>query len=171
MGKKGGALDPAFETHEAYYKEAAELADVLLVENVPEYGVEHTKRALGPDFTIKSVTLDPRVLGLPAARARIFIIAYRHAKITWKEGITMENVLGALTHQVVADASMYIWDKVQPAKLTPGQEPSWTCEFNNLLKLGTGMSPKNMVSPLRVVNFQNIRQSPKHVVSTCRNET
>ncbi|CAK9003466.1 unnamed protein product [Durusdinium trenchii] len=40
MGKQRRQADPVFSTHRAFYKEIPRTADVMLVENVPEYGTE-----------------------------------------------------------------------------------------------------------------------------------
>ena len=126
MGNKLGTSDPVFATHEAFYKEASEDCDVCIVENVPEYSPDHARKGLGPAWEIQFEKLDPRILGLPAARARIYMICYRTSKVTWRKDVSLELVLGILTSRVISDASMYFWMKLPPSTLSAAQD-TWLC--------------------------------------------
>ena len=41
IGNRKGTADPAYETHRQYYKKMKTLCEVLIIENVPEYGETH----------------------------------------------------------------------------------------------------------------------------------
>ena len=122
MGRKLREQDVAYLTHKSYYKEAPKVADVLLIENVTEYPPELVQKELGPEFTLKFCKIDPRLFGLPAARARIYLIAYRHTVVRWRPDVTLDLVIGALTSKVVSTADMYFWMKLPESTLTEAQE-------------------------------------------------
>ena len=122
MGKKLGEKDAAFLTHKAYYEQAPKVADVILVENVTEYPPETVSTHLGPEFTLNFCKIDPRLFGLPASRARIFLIAYRHSVVRWRPNVSLDSVLGALVSRVVSTADMYFWMKLPKSILTAAQE-------------------------------------------------
>ena len=122
MGKKLGEKDAAFLTHKAYYEQAPKVADVILVENVTEYPPETVSTHLGPEFTLNFCKIDPRLFGLPASRARIFLIAYRHSVVRWRPDVSLDSVLGALVSRVVSTADMYFWMKLPKSILTAAQE-------------------------------------------------
>ena len=81
MGEKKGVECPQFQTHEDYYEEVPDMADVLVLENVPEYETSLVQKKLGPEWDTKGCTIDPRIFGLPVARARIYLIAWKNKKV------------------------------------------------------------------------------------------
>ena len=99
----------------------ARLYDVFLIENVPEYKEEIPARELGPEFSTKSVVLDPRVFGLPTARSRRYVIAWRKSAVHWRTEVKLEEVLEALTAHLVADAGIFFWQDHPEANLSAAQ--------------------------------------------------
>lgn len=122
MGKKEGVDSIHFLCHEKYYEQASIKADVLILENVPQYRPALVASKLGQQWSMQHCIIDPRILGLPCARTRIYLVCYKKNKVTWMSGISLNSVLGALTSRVKADASMYLWKKLKPATLTPAKD-------------------------------------------------
>lgn len=118
MGNQEGVDSIHFECHKKYYEQAPAKADVLVLENVPQYTPDVVANELGEAWDIKHCIIDPRILGLPAARTRIYLVCYKKKKASWMPGISLNSVLVALTSRVIADASMYLWKKLQPATLS-----------------------------------------------------
>ena len=121
MGKRRGESDVAFTTHEAYYSYCKEWYDALLIENVPAYKQAIIERQLGPEWTVKGVILDPRIFGIAAARTRLYALAYRTSKVTWRPEVDMLEVLDVLSSRVVGGAGMWWWENQGPSTLTPAQ--------------------------------------------------
>ena len=122
MGKKLGKKSPAFKCHKKYFQQAKKTADVLVVENVPQYQSSTVEEELGEDWRVRYCVIDPRIVGLPAARSRIYLICYNKKVVRWRPDITLESVLGALTSRVITDASMYLWMELPPDTLSTSQE-------------------------------------------------
>ena len=81
MGEMKGVECPQFQTHEDYYEQAPFMAAVLVLECVPEYQESLVQKKLGPEWDTKGCTIDPRIFGLPVARARIYLIAWKNKKV------------------------------------------------------------------------------------------
>lgn len=128
MGRRRKTADPAFQTHTAFYDNFAVDEDLNIIENVTEYGHEIVETALGPAFAVKFVKLDPRVLGMGASRARVFIVAIRRSKLRWKKGFSLTDFIDALTSQVVLHSGDYWWQNLPVAKLSPSDE-TWLHPF------------------------------------------
>lgn len=124
MGKQRRQADPVFSTHRAFYKEIPRTADVMLVENVPEYGTEVARDHLPKHWDFRSVTIDPRHLGVPAGRTRIWILAWDTKRVQWREGgISIEEVMHILGARAVGKAGDFFWRKLPAAVLTHAQVP------------------------------------------------
>ncbi|CAK8986477.1 PABC domain-containing protein [Durusdinium trenchii] len=122
MGKQRRQADPVFSTHRAFYKEIPRTADVMLVENVPEYGTEVARDHLPKHWDFRSVTIDPRHLGVPAGRTRIWILAWDTKRVQWREGgISIEEVMHILGARAVGKAGDFFWRKLPAAVLTHAQ--------------------------------------------------
>ena len=76
MGLKRGENDPTFAAHEDYY-DSIETEnsddedsgyDIAVIENVPEYKEKTVEARLPKSWRLMSARLDPRCLGLGAAR-------------------------------------------------------------------------------------------------------
>lgn len=119
MGKKTGTSDPRFACHKEYYKKIKITHSAILIENVPEYGEEIIRSSLGKEWSVKALVIDPRVLGIPAARSRLYALAWRHSKVNWRPEVSLESIVEAMTAQVVADASIFHWRDIPQDYLTP----------------------------------------------------
>ena len=124
MGRRRKTADPAFQTHTSFYENFAVDEDLNIIENVTEYGIEIVEQALGPAFAVRKVQLDPRILGLGAARARIFIVAIRRSKLRWKKDFDLTQFIDCLTAQVALHSGDYCWQKLPAAKLS-ASDATW----------------------------------------------
>ena len=122
MGRRLGTAAVEFATHEALYENISPHCDIEIIENVPEYGTEHAEEKLGPEYETKAMVIDPRVLGLPAARARIFIIGWKRKKLQWVEGFDLLDFMDAITSKVALQAKDYWSLSLPPRNLTPSEE-------------------------------------------------
>lgn len=94
----------------------------MVIENVPEYKAEIIERELGKQWSIKHCVIDPRVLGVPACRTRLYAIAWKHAEVNWRNDIIMEDVIEVLTSRVVGNAGAFFWDDLPKTQLRPAQD-------------------------------------------------
>ncbi|CAK8990645.1 unnamed protein product [Durusdinium trenchii] len=92
-GKRLGTEAPSYKCHTAFYRKIAPTSDAMLIENVPEYPESLIKQELGPGYSVRSIVIDPRILGIPAARTRRYAIAWRHSKVKWRPEINLEDVV------------------------------------------------------------------------------
>ena len=121
MGKNLKEQDPRFQTHTAYYNSMSQLCDALLIENVPGYDPEVARRHLGAAWNTQHCVLDPRVFGVPCARTRIYILAWRKSKLEWRNEIKIEDVVDAVARKVVATAGACFWQRLPESTLTEAQ--------------------------------------------------
>ena len=122
IGKRHGEDSAAFQTHRAHYASAKKLCNVMIIENVPEYKAEIIERELGKQWSIKHCIIDPRVLGVPACRTRLYAIAWKHAEVNWRNDLIMEDVIEVLTSRVVGNAGAFFWDDLPKTQLRPAQD-------------------------------------------------
>ena len=122
MGKRLQTADPAYQTHKAHYSWASSCHDILIVENVCEYDQELVQKELGRGWRIAAAKVDPRILGLGAARARVYMLAWRASKFTWSGEINVQDFFDTLTSKVMLDASSYFWKTSPPTKLSAAEE-------------------------------------------------
>ena len=100
MGPQDGTAAPVFATHESYYREMGKIHDVLLVENVPEYDTDIPQQQLDKyhDDAEKemwgslSEVVDPRIFGIPAARARLFYLAFRKDRVKLRTDVCLDCI-------------------------------------------------------------------------------
>ena len=95
--------------------------DALLIENVPEYSPDVVRAELPDTWDLKYCVIDPRIFGLPAARSRIYLVAWDTTKAFWRPEIQIEDIVEALTAQVVRDASMFFRKSCPKSNLTVAQ--------------------------------------------------
>ena len=86
MGKQKGTNDLRFKCHDDFYDNIQRVSDVMLVENVPEYAVTIPKERL-KNWGVQYEVIDPRVLGIPSSRARVFILAFNRARVSWTSDV------------------------------------------------------------------------------------
>ena len=100
-GISKGTAAPAFVTHESYYEQMGKIHDVLLVENVPEYDTDIPQKLLdqlhddGGErgmWGCMSAVVDPRIFGIPAARARLFYLAFRKDRVKLRTDVCLDCV-------------------------------------------------------------------------------
>lgn len=133
MGKRGRDSDAAtWSTHVAYFEHVAPAHECLIVENVPEYSEMLVLKCLkksGYSWQAKSLRIDPRVLGLGCARARLYMVIFRTDIFRWEPNFTLEQLVDCLAGQVALSAGSYYWAKLPPVKLSTAQE-TWlnNCE-------------------------------------------
>lgn len=150
MGRQDGVDSPKFQTHKKFYTNMKKTADIMLIENAPEYGTEIAASHLGLDWELDSAVVDPRVFGIPASRPRLYILAFRKNKVRRRGDVwfgcssagcdslftsaqylntswlrTLAAVIEILTSQTVATANMFVWEKVPRSILTPAQVPRY----------------------------------------------
>ena len=121
IGKRKGTADPAYETHRQYYKNMKKACQVLIIENVPEYGEIHIRDELGPGWRIRSHVIDPRIFGIGAARSRLYAICWKVDTIHWREDVSMEAILEALTASVEFGAGSFFWQDLPIDTLSQAQ--------------------------------------------------
>ena len=101
MGKRLRSKHPICKTHRRYFKVAKGTVHVIIWENVPQYEISQMAKALGQDWEIVPVKLDPQLFGLPCARGRLYILAWRKDKLRWHPGVpTIDVLLSALRLRV-----------------------------------------------------------------------
>ena len=122
MGKGLRELDLGFDTHEAFYKNYASIADVLFIENVTEYPRHVIQSRLGKGWSIEDVQVDPRNLGLGMGRARSFFVAYRNDKIEWNADYSLESFLECLSSKSALTARNYFWQKLPEDHLSSAED-------------------------------------------------
>lgn len=150
MGLQAGVDSPKFQTHKKFYTNMERKSDVMLIENVPEYGTEIAASHLGREWELDSAVVDPRVFGLPASRPRLYILAFRKKTVRRRGDVwfgcssagcdslftskvfkhmswlrTLAAVIEILTSKTVATADMFVWEKVPRSILTPAQVPRY----------------------------------------------
>ena len=117
MGKRQGQHGKYHQTHVSYFSNMkASKNSILLIENVTEYEEALVKKELGPAWTLVSTRMDPRCLGLPCSRARVFIVRWKVQEIRWTAPFALSSFVGALCSKVVMNAGDYYWMK---SLLTP----------------------------------------------------
>ena len=114
MGNRTGALHPAHASHETYYaiqKDKHKGSNLLIIENVCEYEEQTIQQSLGPHWEVQSICLDPRLFGIPAARARRFAVCVRKAVLRWNNEFTLSQLLEAMTCKTVMSMNHFFWLK------------------------------------------------------------
>ena len=112
MGKRKEQNGQYHHTHVAYFRNMKNSKNsILLIENVTEYKEDLVKKELGPEWTLVSIRMDPRCLGLPCSRARVFMVCWKVKEVRWTAPFTLYSFVGALCSRVVMNAGHYFWKK------------------------------------------------------------
>lgn len=127
MGRREREQGAAFQTHRAYFENTAPKQDVLIIENVPEYSeslvMTHLQKYCGDVFALHSIRLDPRMLGMGAARARVFMVCYNKKVLRWiDERFTLTDLVKCLASKQLLTAEHYFWAKIPPKILTKSED-------------------------------------------------
>ena len=85
---------------------------ILVIENVPEYEESLVRKELGKEWNLESARFDPRCLGLPTSRARVFMICWR-----------VKEFLSCLTSPVVMNVGDYFFMQLPKQILSPSAAP------------------------------------------------
>ena len=87
-----------------------------------EYDVEIISKNLGPAFDVRAARLDPRIFGIPAARARLYALAINKEKVQWAQGFDLVEFLDILTSRVVMSVHSYWWMDLPQSNLSEAEE-------------------------------------------------
>ena len=124
MGNREKEQGAQHGTHKAHYRNLRESKIRLaVVETVPEYEEGVVQKELGPDWKVLSIRMDPRCLGLPTSRARVFMLCWRAKDLRWVAPFTFSSFFEVLVSKVVMDASHYFYKKLPKAILSPSAVP------------------------------------------------
>lgn len=124
MGRRQQDLGPSFVVHKAFFKNMRNSKNsIVVVENVPEYSEALVQRELGCEWALESVRLDPRVLGLPTSRARVFMLCWKKNEVLWNAPFTLTSFIHCLRSRVVMNAGNYFFLDLPKTKLTPAAAP------------------------------------------------
>lgn len=130
MGKKRRENDPCIATHEKHYMEYKKYNQMLIIENVSEYSVDLVKASLGAKWSMQVTRLDPRLFGLPVARARLYIIAYRHDRLRWASDLTLDDFVKICSSQCVLSARNLFWMTLSEQEISDAEAPWLQSSFN-----------------------------------------
>lgn len=123
MGLGRKKSDPVFQCHRHFYQEVASQADILLLENVPEYNLkEIVREELGDSYECVCQKIDPRVYGMGCARPRFYGIAWRRGEYRWNTSFPFEMILDALKARPRMFAMDYWYLDIQPSRLTDSED-------------------------------------------------
>ena len=112
----------SYKTHQAYFENIRSGFDVALIENVPQYSETIVKTELGDEWDTTSLVIDPRIFGVPCARTRLYVIAWRKGKVSWRGGVDVLDILDTLAARVTTSAKSCFWMDLPSSSLTPSQE-------------------------------------------------
>lgn len=120
MGKGEQHNDPKYVCHQKYYELAPRVADLILLENVPEYNVEEVvRRELGNTWKCVSAVVDPRLFGFGTSRARVYGLAWKKGCFIEDPGFPLLRTLEALKARPMMMAKNFFWQKnCPPSKLS-----------------------------------------------------
>lgn len=109
MGNMMMEQDPVYQTHEKFYDMSSQDGtQVMVLENVPEYGIEQQVRAnMGSHWKVRCAKVDPRHFGMGTARPRHYGIAWDSRKVTWNPDMTLESILTSLYARPMMNALSY----------------------------------------------------------------
>ncbi|CAL1146494.1 unnamed protein product [Cladocopium goreaui] len=118
MGNRGCDKDPCMKTHRKQYKEFKKLCQLLCIENVCEYSVPLVKSELGPQWTVMFTRLDSRLFGVPVARARLYLLAFRNDVLQWASDLTLDDFVAMMSSECVMSARNLFWMSAPEKELT-----------------------------------------------------
>ena len=131
MGLRRKEFGPSAAVHEAHYKnQSASDNWILVIENVPEYEERVVRTSLKPAnlWSITHVKLDPRLLGLGTARARVFYVCWRKDKLQWNAPFgSLMSFVECLRARVTLSAMDYLYMQLPKSVLTPSQDTRNKC--------------------------------------------
>lgn len=123
MGNRGCDKDPCMKTHRKQHKEFKKLCQLLCIENVCEYSVPLVKSELGPQWTVMFTRLDSRLFGVPVARARLYLLAFRNDVLQWASDLTLDDFVAMMSSECVMSARNLFWMSAPEKELTNAEVP------------------------------------------------
>lgn len=133
MGKQLKEEDAKFKVHRAYWAQAAESAEIHIIENVTEYQLEdYVQRFLGPTWECFAAKVDPRLWGFATSRPRVYGIAWNTSKLEQDVNFPFEQVIEALRARPVMTAADFAWMSLPKSRLPPGQATWTSCSFKSV---------------------------------------
>lgn len=126
MGKRLLEDDPRVKTHDSYYSQYKKVCNVFFVENVCEYPPEKVEAALGKEWTVLAVKLDPRNLGLGISRARIYMVCFKKSCVRWNAPFSLEEFIECLASRPILTARNLFWQRVPQHVPTVAQVSWWS---------------------------------------------
>ena len=124
MGKRELRKGRYHRTHVAYYRNMRKSKNgILVIENVPEYEESLVRKELGKEWNLESARFDPRCLGLPTSRARVFMICWRVKEFRWVSPFNLASFLSCLTSPVVMNVGDYFFMQLPKQILSPSAAP------------------------------------------------
>lgn len=123
MGLQKAEEDEKFTTHQAYYQQAPDNAEVVILENVVEYTIkEYVAKYLGAEWECLERKVDPRLWGFGAARPRSYGIAWKTSACKWDPKFDLDAVLESLKARPQMTATSYFWMELPTSNLTTSQD-------------------------------------------------
>ena len=133
MGSGLRFADPRTECHFVAREHAADMRyNVIVCENVLEYPMSDFLQGLGPDYDCQIITLDPRSLGWPAARERVFGVAVLKTWGVWRMPLSdliklLDHLTKLLDSGVEGTCEGFFQDSVHsPLRLTESMQATVT---------------------------------------------
>lgn len=124
MGNREKEKGVHHRTHEAYFQSQREGSNAIaIVENVTEYCEELVRRELGDKWKVSSIKLDPRCFGFPSARARIFLVCWKHEEVQWTGSWSLRDFIMCLRSPVVMSAADYFHKNLPKTRLSRSKVP------------------------------------------------
>lgn len=124
MGRQMKERGPSYQCHKSYFENMKKSKNsIVIIENVCEYSEGLIRRELGAHWDLVSVRMDPRNLGLPCCRSRLFVICWKPKEVRWASPFRLECFVSYLLAQVAMTASDYFYKDLPRAKLTPSAVP------------------------------------------------
>lgn len=119
MGSQQGESDVKFQVHRRYYEIAPGIADILILENVPEYEMEKVvARELGAAWGCVTATVDPRLFGLSTSRARVYGLCWNKKMYKLDPSFSLMSILESLKAMPMMSAQSFFYQKLGTSTLT-----------------------------------------------------
>lgn len=120
MGTGEGVASEKYIVHRKYYETVPTQADVLIIENVPEYRMEEIiKHELGPGWGCFAMTIDPRIFGLGTSRPRVYGICWKKSSVRVDPAFDLTSIIEGLKALPRMSANDFFFQKMAPSGLAP----------------------------------------------------
>ena len=120
MGTGEGVTSVKYIVHQKYYETAPTQADVLVLENVPEYHMEEVvKQELGSGWGCYTMTIDPRIFGLGTSRPRVYGLCWKKCSVRVDQAFDLTSIVEGLKALPMMSAGKFFFQKIAPSGLAP----------------------------------------------------